>query len=191
MNRDYEKLRREKDQEYRELEVRMGNMTQISANTEELQQRLAATNQQNSELREQVSKFREIILKKTNTQVQTTPDSTVINSFADLRVRIQHIVLKFYRIDKNHHLKLKSATSRQHEFFVLWGSSFSDSQLKRRARAKIFEILSEGLLCRPIFGLDDFDKNGDLEANLSYFESTLNSLPRGKQHSKTEDLKLN
>lgn len=180
---DQEKLRLEKDQRYRALEVRMGNMTQISANTEELQQRLAATNQQNSELREQVSKFREIILKKTNNQVQATPDSTLMISFGDLRVRIQHIVFKFYRFDKTH-LKLKGASSRQHDFFGLWARGYTDAQLKRRARAKIFEILSEGILCRPIFGLDDFDKTGDLESSLSTFESSLNSLTRGKQRSK-------
>jgi hypothetical protein len=178
---EFEKLRRDKEQEYRALEVRIGNIDQSSKNTQELQQRLATINQQNIELREQVSKFREIILKRTNNQVQAIPDSTLINSFVDLRVQIQHIVFKFYRFDRAHHLKLKGASSTQQDFFGLFARDFSEAQLKRRARARIFEILSQEILCRPIFGLDDFDKKGDLESSLCTFESTLNSITRGKQ----------
>jgi hypothetical protein len=153
-------------------------MDQSSQNTQELQQRLATLNQQNAELREQVSKFREIILKRTNNQVQTIPDSTLIDSFVDLRVRIQHIVFKFYRFDRTLHLKAKG--TKQYEFFSLFSRDYSGSQLQRRVRAKIFEFLCEETLCRPIFGLDDFDKVGELESSLSIFESTLNSTSRGK-----------
>jgi hypothetical protein len=181
---DYEKLRLQKDQEHRALEVRIRNMDQSSQNAQELLQRLATTNQQNTELREQVSKFREIILKKTNNPVQEIPDSTLINFFVDLRVQIQHIVFKFYRFDRAHHLKLKGATSTQQDFFGSFGRDYSEAQLKRRARGKIFEILSGQTLRRPIFGLDDFDKEGELEDSLRTFESTLNSIPRGKQYNR-------
>ncbi len=52
-----------------------------------------------------------------------------------------------------------------------------------RIRGKIFDLLAREILCRPIFGLDDYDSKGVMEAELSRFESAIKPHVGGKNRS--------
>lgn len=172
-------LEQEKEQLRQVHEEHMAMEINIANDTRGLQQQLATANERNQELQDQVTKFRDIILKKVSDQPQATPDSTIIGTFVDLRVKIQHIVLKFCQCNlQPRHIK-SSSLPEQREFFAIWNTGLSIHQLQNRARGKIFELLGQNILCAAIFGLDDVDKSGRLEAELAQFEVYLNSIRRG------------
>lgn len=52
-----------------------------------------------------------------------------------------------------------------------------------RSRAKIFEILCDEVLCKPVFGVDDSKLGHGLEENLTAFEIALKSVSKGKTPS--------
>lgn len=178
---DYKGGYQEKEKQCRELESRIRTLeAQNSKSAQELETRLNTTVQQNKALQENVDRFRGMIFKNASS-VQDVPDSKIIDDYNGLIHSIHQIAFRYYSKNVPSKLNHREVSRNQYDFFNSFGKpGLADFEL--RIRAKIFELLCEGILCRPLFGLDDDHdphSKSSMEDGLSTFEVALNSFGKG------------
>jgi hypothetical protein len=153
----------------------------------QLELQLTQEQQENRRLKDQVSKFRDIIVNKGSNADDVVSDAVIIQRFCELRQNIQKIVLKWYDVDMKPVVSYKIEKDyrrRQQQFFELWNKRLSSANLQNRSRGMIFELLNEEILGRPCFGLDRVKNEGagtegDYEQWLAGFEDLMTKALRG------------
>jgi hypothetical protein len=143
-----------------------------------LEEQLSQERQENRRLKDQVSKFRDIIINKGSGAGDVVSDAVVIQRFSELRQTIQKVVLKWYDVDINPILSRKD-NKVQHRFFEQWNNKrLSSANLQNRSRGMIFDLLYEEILGRPFFCLEGvkYEDQGNkinLETPLARFENIM------------------
>ena len=171
-----EQVRRIKADKTR-LENEMGNSLAVaSAELKEAKVHSQRLSDRNAQLRS-------IILKGSsgNTEV---PDDKIRNQFVELREIIQRMVHRHYSAVG--HIKLKSQNNTRFEEQKRFRNTLKDLALEPLQRfcmrAKLFELIDNGLLSARSFGL------GKLENRLCDFESNLDSSGKGMRLHWTQKL---
>ena len=159
------------------------NEEHLRKTNKDLQQQLTRAgdlDQANKVLRERNTRLRGVFTKRSN-ESESIDDNSIVASFVSLRQQIQRIVSGHYIIPQIPNLT--SASDIQKAFFSIWLDKFSESQLRNRVRAKVFELLSNAILRSKCFGLDGVESHDGLpvEAGLANFETLLDNIGPGKK----------
>ncbi|KAL5326242.1 hypothetical protein ACEPPN_007380 [Leptodophora sp. 'Broadleaf-Isolate-01'] len=175
-----------RDESARQVKELQFQIEKLESENEDMLLELKSADDEKQRLEGQADVLRGMITKNRELNGTQVDDNTIATSFMRLRDQIQGIALKLCSGKSDKDVLQDELSTPQSIYFAHWQGGSSQSQLRNRTRAAIFDMVYNMILRQECFGLENLGENSEVERGLMNFESAMNRMSQGHEDDVAE-----